>query len=76
MENLFASLSQMLGQLNGFVWGLPMLVAILGVGIYLTLGLRALPLRKIPAGFALLFSRSSSDKGDIAPFNARKPSVR
>jgi len=58
--------------INGnIVWGPPMLILILGTGVYLMLGLRLMPPRKLFYGFALLWrGRSSTEKGDITPFNA------
>ena len=41
--------------LNGIVWGPAMLVLILGVGLYLQFGLRAMPIRFLGRGFAFLF---------------------
>ena len=63
------------GWLNGIVWGVPMLVLILGVGLFLTLGLRLLTILKIPFGFKLLWAgRITGGEGEISPFNARNPS--
>lgn len=62
-----------LDQLNAIVWGPIMLVLLLGTGIYLTIGLRFMPIRRIGAGFRLAFaSRKVSDtaKGEITPFQA------
>ena len=42
------SIANFVAAINGFVWGLPMLVLILGVGIYLTLGLKLMPIVKTP----------------------------
>ena len=48
-----------------------MLALLLGVGIYLTLGLKLMPWRKIGHGFKLLFSgQAEKDQGDISPFQA------
>lgn len=48
-----------------------MLVLLLGVGLYLTLGLRLLPWRRIPTAFALLWAgRRGTGDGDITPFQA------
>jgi len=48
-----------------------MLVLLLGTGVYLTLGLRAMPWRQLIASFRLLWrSRHSEDEGDITPFQA------
>ncbi|WP_192484060.1 MULTISPECIES: alanine/glycine:cation symporter family protein [Cysteiniphilum] len=60
--------------INGYVWGPYMLVLILGVGLFLMLGLAFLPLRKLGFGFKLLFGRKRSDSkekaGEISPFQA------
>ncbi len=62
--------------LNGIVWGVPMLVLILGVGLYLTLGLKLLTIFKIPYGFALLWrGRASLGHGEISPFAALMTSL-
>ncbi len=64
--------------LNGIVWGVPMLVLILGTGFFLMLGLKAMPLQKLFYGFSLLFKgRESSPgaKGEITPFNALMTSL-
>lgn len=62
--------------LNGLVWGPPMLVLILGTGLYLTIGLRLIPLRRIGYGFRMLWrGRASQGAGDITPFNALMTSL-
>jgi len=62
--------------LNGIVWGVPMLVLILGVGIYLMIGLKFMPILKIKHGFSRLWQgRKSQEEGDITPFNALMTSL-
>ena len=62
--------------LNGIVWGVPMLVLILGVGLFLTVGLKLLTILKIPFGFKLLWQgRIPGGKGEISPFNALMTSL-
>lgn len=39
-------LHSILGHLSSFIWGPVMLTLLLGVGIYLTLGLKLIPWRK------------------------------
>ena len=41
-----AQLTQWLNAVNALVWGIPMVVLILGTGLYLQLRLGLLPLRK------------------------------
>jgi len=53
-----------------------MLVLILGTGVFLTAGLRFMPLRKLGYGFSMLWKgRDSQGAGDISPFNALMTSL-
>lgn len=66
-------IQDILGKINGLVWGVPMLVMILGVGIFLNIGLKFMPLFNIGRAFKLLWSgRQTTDKGkgEIPPFQA------
>ena len=65
------TLNSLLSQLNSFIWGPFMLALLLGVGIYLSIGLKLMPWRKIGHGFKLLFSgQADKDQGEISPFQA------
>ena len=70
-------ITEMVGAINGVVWGVPMLILILGAGLFLTVGLRFLTIMKIPFGFSLLWKCriSGNDAGDITPFNALMTSL-
>lgn len=70
-------MTSLLNELNGLVWGKPMLVMIFGTGIFLTLGLRLMPVLSLGKGFKLLWQgRKSTDKdGEISPFNALMTSL-
>jgi AGCS family alanine or glycine:cation symporter len=62
--------------LNSLVWGVPMLVLILGVGLFMTVRLKLLTILKIPLGFKLLWQgRIPGGDGDISPFNALMTSL-
>jgi len=64
-------ISDFLNASSGIIWGPIMLVLLLGTGVFLTIGLKAMPWRQIIPGFQLLWrSRHSQDKGDITPFQA------
>lgn len=74
------AITEFVGLVNGFVWGTPMLVMILGVGLFLSLGLKLMPVFKLGTGFKLLWSGRSTDsetqkKGDVSPFNALMTSL-
>jgi AGCS family alanine or glycine:cation symporter len=65
------AISAGLNWLNGIVWGVPMLILILGVGLYLTIGLRLRSILQVPLSFAFLWrGRVREGKGEITPFNA------
>ena len=63
----------LVNQLNGVVWGPPMLVLILGTGLFLMLRLKFMPLSKIGAGFKLMWQgrqKGDAESGEISPFQA------
>ncbi|QMU61505.1 MAG: amino acid carrier protein [Gammaproteobacteria bacterium] len=65
------ALTSLLSTLSSFIWGPIMLFLLLGVGVYLTLGLKLMPWLKIGHGFKLLFSKQADkSQGDISPFQA------
>jgi AGCS family alanine or glycine:cation symporter len=66
------TLTDIINYINGIVWGVPMLVLIVGVGAYLMLGLGLMPLRKLGYGFRMLFKgrAETGEEGEITPFNA------
>ena len=66
------AIATLVGQINTLAWGPPMLVLILGVGLFLSIGLKFMPIRKLGAGFRLLWQgRTGADQdGEIPPFQA------
>lgn len=63
------AISDFVNVLNDILWGWPMLVALAATGVFLTIGLRFMPWRKLPEGLALSV-RPSRGAGDISPFQA------
>ena len=68
------AIENFIGAINGVVWGPPMLILILGVGLFLSLGLKLMPVLKLGAGFRLMWKGRSAagdeSDGDIPPFQA------
>ena len=66
------AITSLLNTLSSFIWGPFTLVLLLGVGVYLTIGLKFMPWRKtIPYAFRMLLQgRKASGKGEISPFQA------
>jgi AGCS family alanine or glycine:cation symporter len=62
-ENLVATLS-------GWVWGLPMLILLVGTGLYLSVLLRGLQFRALPMALRMIFHKETHGKGDISHFAA------
>ena len=54
-SGVMAQIEVAVNLVNGIVWGPAMLVLILGTGLYLTVGLGFMPLRRLPAAFRLMF---------------------
>ncbi|MEC7547447.1 MAG: sodium:alanine symporter family protein [Pseudomonadota bacterium] len=67
---------EFLNTLNGLVWGWPMLALIALTGLFLTIGLRAYPIRNLRAGFVELWNgRHKQGEGEISGFNALMTSL-
>ncbi|KJJ64978.1 sodium:alanine symporter family protein [Pseudomonas sp. Choline-3u-10] len=66
-------LQNLVNSVNGLVWGPPMLVLILGTGLFLMVLLKFMPLVRIGTGFALIWrgrTKGDDDTGEISPFQA------
>ena len=66
-------LQNLVNSVNGLVWGPPMLVLILGTGLFLMVMLKFMPLVRVGTGFALIWrGRAKGDEatGEISPFQA------
>lgn len=61
-----------LGKVSDLVWGPPLLILLVGTGIFLTFKLGFLQLRSLPYALKLAFSRNQDKKseGDISHFQA------
>lgn len=61
---------EILQDLNGLVWGPPLLMLLVGTGIYFTLRLGLFQVRKLPGAFRLVLSDDASGQGDVSSFAA------
>src|SRR5699024_4415472 len=66
------NIENILGEVNDLVWGIPLLVLLVGTGIYLTVSLGFLQVRFLPHALRLAFSRNQDKQsdGDISHFQA------
>lgn len=64
-------LNQLLNQLNDFIWGLPLICLLLGIGIYFTFKLKFIQIGKLKLAFSLIFKKDEkTDDGDVTSFQA------
>ncbi|SDX49612.1 alanine/glycine:cation symporter family protein [Marinobacter mobilis] len=66
------AIKNFVGDINALAWGPPMLVLILGVGLFLSIGLRFMPILRLGSGFKLMWQGRSgaAEEGEIPPFQA------
>ena len=71
---MYETISHINTVLNDFIWGVPAMICIMGVGIYLTIGTKFIQARKF--GYAMkntlgkVFSKHEAKAGAITPFQA------
>ncbi len=60
-----------LKQIDDIVWGTPLLVLLIGTGIYLTVGLGLIQVRKLNLSFKYMFDKDDDEgQGDVSSFAA------
>ena len=63
-------ISQLLNDVNDFVWGPIMLTLLVGTGIFLTIRLKFLPWINLLYAIKIIFRKKSEHEGDISPFQS------
>lgn len=61
---------EMLNAIDDFVWGPPLLVLLVGTGIWLTIRLRLIQVFKLGSALKLIFSAKNDGSGDVNSFKA------
>ncbi|BDD38051.1 alanine/glycine:cation symporter family protein [Streptococcus ruminantium] len=56
--------------INNIIWGPPLLVLLVGTGVYFTVRLSWFQMGKLPTAFRLIFSSNQSGHGDVSSFAA------
>ena len=64
------TLTRLLTQINDLIWGLPLIVLLLGTGIWFTCRLKGLQLTKLGLAFKLMFQKEDTNQGDVSSFQA------
>ncbi len=65
-----ASIELLISTLSGWIWGPPMLVLLVGTGLYLTVILRGMQFRALPHALRLIWHKEQAGDGDISHFAA------
>lgn len=61
---------ELLSSIDGYVWGPPLLILLVGTGIYLSSRLGLIQILKLPTALKLIFSDDANGDGDISSFAA------
>lgn len=71
---MIETITQINQMLNTFIWGIPAMVAIIGVGLFLSIRTRFLQIRKFSTAMTntigKIFDRKQAQAGSISPFQA------
>ncbi len=60
----------LLNQVDSFIWGQPLLILLVGTGIYLNIRLGLIQIVKLPKALKLIFKAENGGSGDISSFGA------
>jgi len=63
-------LDKFISSASSFVWGVPMLVLLVGTGLFLTIRLKGMQFWALGHAIKLIFKKEDSQKGDITHFQA------
>ena len=59
-----------LSKISEFLWGIPLIVLILGCGIFLTIKLKGIQIKKLGLALRYIIKNEESGDGDISSFGA------
>ena len=67
---MLETISKILTEIDNFVWGVPLIVLILAVGIYLTIRLGGLQIRHLPKALKFMIKNEEGGEGEVTSFGA------
>lgn len=71
MNGVLDSITKILGIVDDYVWGIPLIVLLVGSGIFLTFRLKGLQIRRLPLALKNIVRKDKSGKeGDVSSFGA------
>ena len=69
-RTFFMDFFSIISAIDSFLWGPPLIILLVGTGIYLTLRLKLLQVAKLPLAMKLILSAKNKGDGDISSFKA------
>ena len=66
----FKTFGEILKQIDGFVWGVPLIVLIILTGIYLTIRVRGLQVRHLGKALKFMVKNEEGGEGEVTSFGA------
>ena len=68
---MLSTITKILSTVDDFVWGLPLIILILATGLFLTVRLRGLQIKRLPLAIKYMFSSDEEDgSGEVSSFAA------
>lgn len=67
---MFGTVNEVLKQIDDLVWGVPLIVLILATGIYLTIRLKGMQIRRLPAALRFMVQNEEGGHGEVTSFAA------
>ncbi|MDD6211639.1 MAG: sodium:alanine symporter family protein [Clostridiales bacterium] len=68
--SIFSTVNEWIEKLDGLVWGVPLIVLILGCGIFLTIRLRLLQVFHLKKALKFMFMNEEEGEGEVSSFGA------
>ena len=69
-DNAPLTFTDILGKIDDFVWGIPLIVLILAAGILLTVRVGVLQVHKLPLALKYMFDNEEDGEGEVSSFGA------
>ena len=67
---MFKQMNEILETIDGIVWGVPLIVLIMAVGIMLTIRLRLVQVRQLPKALKFMVKNEEGGEGQVSSFGA------
>ena len=69
-SSVFESINTVLGNIDDFVWGIPLILLIILTGIYLTIRVRGLQVRHLGKALKFMVKNEEGGEGEVSSFGA------